>query len=239
MGGEKLMTEDPRYLFDSPIPESPSGLELVPFESAADVISTYKPEILSIKMAAEGLVVDTDEAFKVAGTMEQGCKRLIKAIDAKRDTYTKDAEEYVKNLKTFSKSFTEDLKKTVDILRGKMEQRLAFVRIENLKAEAAAKKVQEELQAKINAEALKLNVEAPTVPDIKMPDRQGPIRTDAGVTISEVRTWKYELLDIAQVEDKWLIPRTLDRPAVQKAIDGGLREIKGLRIYEHIGVRTR
>lgn len=59
------------------------------------------------------------------------------------------------------------------------------------------------------------------------------VRTALG-TVSENRTWTWEVEDFSKVPLQYL---TVDRGMVTKAVKGGAREIPGIRIFEVTGLR--
>jgi hypothetical protein len=62
------------------------------------------------------------------------------------------------------------------------------------------------------------------------------LRTESGTLAYQVRSWKHE------VTDESLVPRhymAIDEKKIREAIDMGLRELPGVRIYEEVETRFR
>jgi len=107
--------------------------------------------------------------------------------------------------------------------------------IERRKREAAAQKAREEAQKKLDAEAKKAKVESVKLPDpVEMP-RETRIATEAG-TVYEKRSWKFLIEDAAQVPREYLM---VDERAIRDAVKAGVREIPGVKIYEHKDIAVR
>ena len=70
------------------------------------------------------------------------------------------------------------------------------------------------------------------------PIATGPVRGDTGSVTGIQELWDFEVTDLDDVPRKWLIP---DEKMIKAAIKGkyGLREIKGIRIFDKGKVTTR
>ena len=96
-------------------------------------------------------------------------------------------------------------------------------------AEIAAAKLA--AQEKVIAQAVEPIVILPPV----IPPKPVP-RTESGTLAYQVRSWKHE------VTDESLVPRhymAIDEKKIREAIDMGLRELPGIRIYEEVETRFR
>jgi flagellar biosynthesis GTPase FlhF len=106
--------------------------------------------------------------------------------------------------------------------------------------EAKAKKASEaEIEAARKAaaeEAAKHEVQAPQVPDIIIPKQETVTRTETGTSSHQIKTWKFEILDILLVPREYLI---VNDKKLREVIHAGFRDIPGVRIFEESSTRFR
>ena len=93
---------------------------------------------------------------------------------------------------------------------------------------AAAQKAAEE---KAKAEALKAPLVLPPIIPIRP-----PARTESGALAYQVKSWKFEIVDADIIPRQFL---TVDEKKIREAVDLGLRDIQGVRVYENVETRFR
>lgn len=96
---------------------------------------------------------------------------------------------------------------------------------------AAAKKAAEE-------EAAKHNIEAPTIPDPVFQKTDTVTRTETGAAAFSRKPWKFEVENLAEVPEEYT-KRVINDQAIKDAIKQGVREIKGIRIYQENQINFR
>ncbi len=109
-----------------------------------------------------------------------------------------------------------------------------------------AKALQRELDKKAEAENVEpVKVDIPEVVDpgtapiveTTVPDPKKPIKTEAGTT-SIVEKWNYKVLNVDKLPEKYVVKQP-DHKAIKEAIDAGVRDIPGARIFPDDTVRFR
>jgi len=68
-----------------------------------------------------------------------------------------------------------------------------------------------------------------------VPKQQTMVRTEAG-SATQRKVWKHEITDEAQVPREYLM---IDEAKVRQAVKQGIREIPGVRIFEHTEIAFR
>lgn len=198
-------------------------------------LAPYDAEIDKMVALAEALAVSDDATNTTAVEMANQAKKIDAAIERVRKDLVLDPNEYVKAVNGLAKGFQSRLSAIVASLRGKVGAYAQRVEMERRKAEEAARKAQEELQAKIDAEAKAANVEPVQIAAPAVPKQQTMVRTEAG-SATQRKVWKHEITDEAQVPREYLV---VDESKVRQAVKQGVREIPGIRIYEHTEIAFR
>lgn len=121
-------------------------------------------------------------------------------------------------------------------LKKKISAYQAKIELERRKQEDLAKKAAEDLQKKINAEAEKAGVEAPTVPAPVIPKQETVVRTETGTSSYQVKSWKCRIVDASLVPRQYCEPST---KLLNDAVKLGVREIPGCVIEEISDTRFR
>jgi hypothetical protein len=123
-------------------------------------LETVRPDFTKYVVAVNKLVSDAkaitvkdDDSLKVAISIGGEAKKISKAIDAKYKEVTADAREFVKSVKGFCDSFTDNLDEAETITKKKIGDFQYQKELERRKQEEAARKAQQELQDRLNREA--------------------------------------------------------------------------------------
>jgi len=158
-------------------------------------------------------------------------------------------EDYQHKIELERRKQEEAARKAKDELQAKLNAEAAEA---NRKArEEAARKAEEDArknaasQAEIDAakkaaeeEAAKHAIEAPTIPDPVFQKTDTVTRTETGASAFSRKPWKYEIENLAEVPDEYT-ERVINHQAVKDAIKQGVREIKGIRIYQDTQINFR
>jgi hypothetical protein len=195
----------------------------------------YEDKIAAMVEQAGGLSVTDDASNAQAVEMANQAKKIDTAIETVRKALVHDPNEYVKGVNNLAKSFQGKLQGIAASMRGKIGSYVQRQEMERRKAEEAARKAQEELQAKIDAEAKTSNVEPVQIAAPVVPKPATIVRTEAG-SASTRKVWKHEIIDEAAVPRRYLM---VDESKIRQAVKQGVREIPGVRIFEHTEIAFR
>jgi hypothetical protein len=191
-------------------------------------LSEYADKIKDMRKQAEALEVKDDPTNIKAVGMGTQAKKLFKALDAARVSFTQNPRAFVAAVDNLARGFKDDLKTIEKGLKNKIDGYRYRVEQERRKAEKkaqdAAKKVQAELDAKAKDEGTEpVKVQMPVVPKV-----DSVTRTESGSAHTR-HNWTFELEDISKVPAEYLM---VNKPVVNAMIKAGSREIPGLRIFE-------
>lgn len=165
--------------------------------------------------------IENPEQYTKAGDMLKQLKNKIKKLEDKRKEYTKPLLDQKKLIDGDFKGIIKPLEEFVDKVKESM---LVFHKAEQERKD----KEQAELDKKA-LESGQSETKVEVVNDIKT--QRGDVST---TTVKKV--WTYE------VEDENLLPREYMKPdetKISKAVREGVREIKGVKIYQKESLSIR
>ena len=213
--------------------------ELTPPEKILPLIKKrfehYHEEIDKLEEKANALDVVSDEAAKTATEMLVQIKGVVGQVEDKRKEAIGPADKYVRSVNAFVKPFRDRLNDVAEIPRNKLGIYQYNKELKRREEERKAKEALAEKQRQLDEEAKKKNLEPVKLPEVTVPKKPQPVRTDSG-TSSVRMVWDYKVVDISQVPRDYLI---LNERGVKAAIKGGIRNIPGLEIFEKPSVATR
>jgi len=174
---------------------------------------------------------------KAVGILSEIARRKKKTVDA-RMFMTRPIDESKRNIVGFFKPFIEQFDKATAIIKGKAKD---YYLAEEEKAKEAEKKrliaeikQEEELKKAEEENREPVIAETPAVPEVKAPEKT--VRGVAGGSMTFRKHWKHEIIDLEKIPHIfWEVNESLIRDAVNK----GLHEIPGCRIYEDIDTSVR
>ena len=175
-------------------------------------VDSFLYEFQEVKIATIDEYTQWSDRLKVV-------QNKIKKVEDKRMEYTRPLDESKKKIMADFKSITEPLEEFVKVVKSEM------IRWHN---EDQARKDAE--QAEIEAKALKLAKEQ-GISEVQVEVINQEQKTQRGaVSAATVRTvWTFEVEDETQIPREYLV---VDESAIRKAVQGGLRRIPGVKIYE-------
>lgn len=210
-----------------PAPVRATSLDL---EAAKKRFQPYLDIVHEMVQASQELTVNNQNTAKEAVENAAEAKRLFKKIEETRKKLIAPAQNFVKGINAFAKTFTDPLGQVENQYKMKIGQYQHQVELERRKAEEAARKAQEELQARLDKEAQAAGVEAPKVTPIPIKTPTGPTRGESGAAAYSRQVWRVEVLEPDKVDRMFCSP---DIKKLQEAVDAGIREIAGCRVYQH------
>jgi len=189
-----------------------------------------------VAVEAKGIDVKDDESLNIAVMIGGNAKKIVKAIEVKRKEIILEPQEFVRGVNSICKAITDNLDAAERTAKQKIGQYQARVELERRKQEEAARKAAADLQKKIDADAKKAGVEAPTVVAPVIPAAPKVTRTENGTASYQVKRW------VCAVEDPARVPREYCEPSkrlLDDAVKMGIREIAGCKIEEVSETRFR
>jgi hypothetical protein len=221
-------------------------------EVAKEYFSDFFGVVKAAEEQADSLIVNSTQTEKDAVTMTGETKRLLKQIEARRKDIIDGPSQFVKSVNGFVKVLTEGLESIETILTQKRKTYYYQKELERQQLEAAQRKANAELQAKLDAQAKEIQdkldieakalgqqaqkIEAPKVVPITLPPEPKVVRGEGGISATIRREWKPFIVNENLVPREYCSP---DMAKIRQAVKGGLREIPGVEIREEIIPITR
>lgn len=176
----------------------------------------------------KGFNVENDDDAKILTGLLGKTATLKADIEEERKKVIKEPDTFVRGFNSFVKGFRDKVESVISIGKKKISdhswKKEVARRAEEEKLKEAVRKQQEEL----NRLAEKEKVTAPVIPQMVSPVKTTPIKTETGS--AQVRyVWTGVLEDIKKVPREYLM---FNQKAVDNAIQAGIREIPGVKIFE-------
>jgi hypothetical protein len=203
-----------------PIQKAPNnGLEL---------IASAKQQIDALAMACKNIVINNDESLERGKVLAKEARKIEQFIEEKRKEATKPLLDKKKQIDDFAKHLTNELNNAVKPLRAqiqKYEEEKERQRLEELRRIEEDRRRQEE--------ALRVAQQQGDVEQITKIQEISELEAKAA-ELSEKSSslrmiWTFEVENINLVPKEYML---LDETAVRRAIQAGVREIPGLRIFQ-------
>ena len=216
-----------------PEPQTPEVLSPAPPPALYDTgvikgqLAVYDQEIDRMVRASQSLAIIDDVSNGQAAELAATAKKLFNQVEKIRKDYTQPALDFQRSVNNLAKGYQDRLGAIERDLKAKAVIYQARVELERRKAQEIAQRAAEELQKKVEAEAKAANVEPPAMVAPVIAPAPRITRTEAG-TMSFRENWKSEVIDEAKVPRQYLM---VNESAIRQAVNAGLREIPGVRIW--------
>jgi hypothetical protein len=214
----------------APAPVNP--YDMTPVRTA---LQPYMAKIDAMQTQAAAVTIASDDDNTWAIEMGLQAKKLTKAIEDARKRFVADPGEFVRSVNALAKSFSEKLVGIEYGLKRKIGEYQQRKELERRKAEGEARRQAAELQAKLDAEAKAANVEPVQIEAPAVPKASGPVRTAEGTSYQHTE-WRFVIQDDAAIPREYLMPC---ETRIRQAVKDGIRNIPGIRIFEHTETRFR
>jgi len=223
--------------FDAPLAPPPLPKARDPFDLAPvrRDLEPYLEKIADMADHAQALAVTDDETLTMAAEMAGQVKGLGKSIEDARKGFVAAPNAYVKSVNGLAKGITEKLAVIETGLKRKIGDYQQRKELERRKAEEDARRQAAALQKKLDAEARAANVEPVKVEAPAVPRPQTIVRTAEG-TAYQHKEWRFEVEEEAAVPREYLM---VDLSRIRQAVKDGIRNIPGVKIFEHTETRFR
>ena len=191
-------------------------------------LAQYKPQLAELEKQAEALEVKDSSSFQMAIDGAGTAKGLIKGIDGRKAEITNPYREFINQVNNAAKFFTEPLKRVADVFSRKSGDYQYQLDIARQKQQRAIEEANKKLQEKLNKQAEKDHVEAPTVLPVKVAKPETVIHTAGGHSQHLRKSWVGEIVEPEKVERQYCLP---SQTLINQAVTQGVREMAGVKIY--------
>lgn len=204
-------------------------------DAARRRFAVYEDRIQKMRLEMTALEVKDDLSSGKATEMISQVNGLIREIDDKRKSVTGDHRKFVRSVDAFVKGFRDHLEGIVREAKDKLGRYAYRKELERREAERKAREERERQQKKLDEAAKKAKVDPVKLPEMVMPEKREPVRSESG-TASTRMVWTFEIMDATQLPREYLMP---NEKAIKAAVDAGIRNIAGVKIYEKPFVTVR
>lgn len=217
----------------------------------------YLTPINDMVCEAEKLVVNNEQTNETATFLGTSAKQILKKIEDERMYYVGEPNNYVKSVNAFVKIFTDKLKHVETLMKEKIAAYRAIQEQNRKEAELALQKATAELQKKLDLEAKEKGIEPTTLITPSLPKQPPVTRTETGSSYGR-KVWTFEIIEpryirqivsdleiylnkgdnIDHLQESISKLKTVSRylvfseKEIRDAIQAGVREIPGVRIYQ-------
>lgn len=193
-----------------------------------ELIATAKVQIDALAKACQNLIINDDSSFEKGKNLAKEARRIESFIEEKRKEVTKPLLDRKKQIDDFAKTLTADLNNAVKSLRQqiqKYEEEKERRRLEELcRIEEERRRKEEEL---LRAQELNDASQIEKLQDLRQLEQKATQLSEKSSNLRMV--WTFEVENINIVPREYLV---LDETAVRRAIQNGVREIPGLKIFQ-------
>jgi len=206
------------------------NLEVVEQEKVGEIERSVK---LIEKKRGDFIQIDSSESYAQANEFLVRAKVELEKIENTRLFFTKPLNEQVKKINTLFNPQYERVEAVMNLVKSSMSGYLMVQEKKRIEEEA---KLQEQFKKKqekaiANGKLIDFDV-APVIPQLDT-----KVETKSGSTVAR-KVWKFKVVDIKKVPRKYLRVEVA-HSEVAGAIIRGVREIKGLEIYEDFQVSAK
>lgn len=193
-----------------------------------EIIATAKQQIEMLAVACKNFVITDDASLEKGKELVKEARRIEQFIEEKRKEATKPLLDKKKQIDEFAKSLTNELNNAVKSLRAQMqkyEEEKERRRLEELRrlVEERRRKEEELRQAQLSQDETQVE----KLQELAKIEEKTSQLSEKSSSLRMI--WTFEVVDINQVPREYLV---LDETAVRRAIQSGVREIPGLRIFQ-------
>lgn len=186
-------------------------------------------EALIARDKAKNLTVVSAEELEIASNLISYVAKLKKKLEAARKKIVKPHNDFVKGVNNSFKKRMEPLDEARKIIETKILEYRKAEQERVRKEQEALRKAAEEEQKKRAQEAEEKGLEPPApavVPYVAPPEKS--VKAGLG-TVTAKKTWAFEIVDESQIPREYL---TVDEKKIRAAVQSGVREIAGVKIFE-------
>ena len=188
-------------------------------------LEVIQKEVGAVIAYAQSMSITSDKTFETAAQFLSGIAASKKKIEERRKFFVKPLNDQVDRINDLFKGYLRPLNEAREIIDGKLISWNRKKEAERLVEEARIREEAEKLAKKTKVSVQEILESAP-VAEVQ--------KTTGTLTIT--KRWSYEVIDSLVVPKEYL---TVDEVKIGKAVREGVREIKGVKIYEKEVTSTR
>lgn len=186
--------------------------------------------------------IDTPELAGAVGDLIRIAGAALKEVDAAREKHNRPLLTAQRCLKAKADAVLSPMNMAVLRLRNRLNDFVAEQ--ERVRREERRKRDEEAQRAReaLERENIAPEVIAEVVAEQPRPERAPVARGDYGSTVGTRTVWKHEIQNVRQVPDQYLKhPKVVEAlgQVVGAAVRSGVREIKGVRIWDEQAASVR
>lgn len=195
-------------------------------------------EITKLETQTKGLQKPVDELVKYSQELEvktvedvESASEVIKKISVtkkqvedQRTAITKPLNDSLKAVNTFFKKFSDPLIQADTEIRRKVAAFRTEQERERMRKQAELDKVMAKEQERLNKLAEKKGLDPIQITPVTVQENESQVGK-----VKFKKVWTFDLEDLSKVPVEYLM---LDERKVRSAISEGVREIKGIKIYQ-------
>ena len=187
---------------------------------------------------ANAITVETVREEEKAYDGLKQISSALKHIEAERKKITKPLDDSKKAVQSLFKQLKEPFEQADGIIREKV---LTFHQEQQRRADEERRKLEEQ-QRKAEERAARLREQGKERAAEKAEVRAEELEEDASDVVPEVATktvvttrWTFDIVNAKRVPREYCEP---DRRLIRQAVNGGVRDIPGVEIYQEEGLRV-
>ena len=206
----------------------PTVADVLDVEAAKGAFKKYIEACGAAVGKMRAFEIKTDQDLTEITDMVGQCNRLIRQMEAARKAKIEQPNDFVRTVNGFVKQFRDKLEQAKNLGKKKISDYGYMLEMQRRKEQKKAEEAAAAKQAEIDKAAKKHGikpVQMPAAPKQTAPPRVKTERASASIKM----VWTYEISTMDQIPRQYL---RVDDRAIKRAIDGGVRDIPGIRIYE-------
>lgn len=195
-------------------------------------------EVVVLSSESENFVINSDTDYNNATDFLAKLKSKYKSVEETRQFFVKPLNDHVKDINTKFKAVLNPMEVIEDKVKNLMKKYLTKKEEERKKQEEEDKRKRDEEAAKLAQQLKEEGMEdLPTFDEEPLPEvsQLKTIKSEVGKS-TEVRTWKYKVIDLKLVPEQHKLTIANDE-SIKSAIKFGIRNIPGIEIYEDVDIR--
>ena len=194
-------------------------------------LAQYKPQLAELEKQAGALEVKDSETFQMAIDGAGIAKGLIKAINGRVEQINLPHRTFTSQVRTAANFFVDPLNRVAEVFSRKSGDYQYQIELAEKKQQKAIDEANRNLQEKLNKQAEKDHVEAPTVLPVKVAKPATVIHTAGDHSQHLRKPWVGEIVEPEKVERQYCVP---SQTLINQAVTQGVREMAGVKIYQKI-----